>query len=315
MGDYGFPSRVLASRLNSYLTFTQPGETAANAVTLGQIDPVTLNDLYGFRTITEKTAIYGIIGYPLQSTLSPFYHNVGYRKHGIDAVYIPIKARHFDNALKFADLLKIRGLSVTVPHKETALDCVTEVGHSAREIGACNTLVRSSDGEGWVGYDTDAVGLIRSLQDFLGKKNLSRMKVSIIGAGGAAKAAAFAVASLKGKACIFNRTVARAKKIALQYHFKWASLGAESNAALEAHSDLIIQTTSVGMKGVEGPDSDPLYFYLFTGKEAVYDIIYTPEVTPLLARAKKAGCKTSNGRSMLNYQAFEQFHIFTGETY
>jgi hypothetical protein len=137
---------------------------------------------------------------------------------------------------------------------------------------------------------------------------------AIIGAGGAGRAAAWAVHRLRGRACIFNRTVTRAKKLASLYKFKAASLGVESAGLLEKYSDVIIQATSVGLDA-EDPGADPLSFYLFSGKDAVYDSIYTPEKTPLLQRAEKAGCKTANGRSMMNYQAYEQFKLFTGETY
>jgi 3-dehydroquinate dehydratase/shikimate dehydrogenase len=121
---------------------------------------------------------------------------------------------------------------------------------------------------------------------------------------------------MQGKACVFNRTISRAKSLASRYKFRWSSLGRESIGRLEENSDLIIQATTVGLNAtIAGPDTDPLFFYNFTGKEAVYDLIYTPEVTPILARAKKAGCRVANGRSMLNYQAFEQFSLFTGVTY
>jgi 3-dehydroquinate dehydratase/shikimate dehydrogenase len=317
MGEYGFPSRILSAKLHSYLTYTQPEETAVNALTLGHIDPITLCDLYGFRSITEETRIFGVTGYPLKATLSPYYHNMGYRKHNMDAVYIPIKGKDFGNVLDFADLVNIQGLSITVPHKETALACLTGADDSVRQIGACNTIVRKSDtDQGWHGYDTDATGMSRALQDFLGKKNLARMKVSILGSGGAARAAACAVKQKKGKASVLNRTISRAKSLAARYGFRWSSLGRESIGLLEEYGDLIIQATTVGLNAtVAGPDTDPLFFYNFNGKEAIYDLIYTPEVTPILARAKKAGCRVSNGRSMLNYQAFEQFSLFTGVTY
>ena len=142
--------------------------------------------------------------------------------------------------------------------------------------------------------------------------------VLIIGAGGAARAAAYVVKQLRGKACIFNRTVSKAKSIAEHFGFKYASLSVESEDVLEQYSDLIIQTTSIGMGVPSGTikddenQVDPIPFYTFHGHEAVYDIIYKPEETPIMLRAKAAGCKVENGYSMLLNQAYGQFSLFTG---
>ena len=126
---------------------------------------------------------------------------------------------------------------------------------------------------------------------------------------------------LRGKACIFNRTVSKAKSIAEHFGFKYASLSAESEDILEQYSDLIIQTTSIGM-GVpagtmydEEKQVDPISFYTFHGNEAVFDMIYEPEETPVMLRAKAVGCKVSNGYKMLENQAYRQFSLFTGVEY
>jgi 3-dehydroquinate dehydratase/shikimate dehydrogenase len=313
MGDYGFPSRILAGQLHSMLTYTSPEESGHGDL-LGHIDPKTLAELYRFQSIGPDTAIYGITGFPLKGTLSPQLHNTGYSRRRMNAVYIPVKAKKIEQSLEFADTVGMRGLSVTVPHKEAVLVHVRELMGTAELIKACNTIVRTP--RGWIGYDTDTLGLSQALLRFMGVKNFSCIKVSIIGAGGAAKAAAFVVKQLKGKACIFNRTAAKAKQIAEQYKFAWAPLTQQSQPYLEKYSDLIIQTTAVGMNaGPLDKTADPIPFYFFTGGEAVYDIIYTPEMTPMLDRARRAGCRVANGRSMLNYQGYEQFRIFTGETY
>jgi 3-dehydroquinate dehydratase/shikimate dehydrogenase len=265
-------------------------------------------ELYRFSKITSETAVYGVTGFPLKTTGSPLIHNTGYAQHNMNAVYIPVKAETIEEALAFADSISMKGLSVTVPQKEAVLPYLQKVTESVEQIGACNTLVRTSSG--WTGYDTDAVGLARALTEFLGVESFSGMKVAIIGAGGAAKAAAFAVKKLGGEACIFNRSAAKAEILAGKYNFESAPLGPESIPRLRQYNQLIIQTTPVGMNG-----QDPLFFYSFDGTEAVYDVIYTPPLTPLLARATKAGCRIENGRKMLDYQAYEQFKLFTGEPY
>jgi len=315
MGPYGLPTRLLARKLHSYLTFVSPEEAGAEMKSLGHTDPVTLSNVYHFRSIRDTTAVYGITGFPLKHTSSPELHNTGYQDHKIDAVYIPVCAPDIDQALEFADQVGIRGYSVTVPFKETILPHLEECSRRVTEIGACNTIVRTD--KGWSGYNTDAFGIEHALTDFTGSKNLKHRRIAIIGAGGAARAVAYAVHVLGGKACIFNRTVMKAKNIAERYGFNYASLDPESGNLLGKYSDLIIQTTSKGM-GDSAPaneDNDPLWFYEFLGTEQLFDIVYAPEITPVMARAKACGCKVSNGLPMLKYQGYKQFKLFTGVAY
>ena len=319
MGSYGLPSRILSNRLNSFLTYTSPVEKIELMKEIGHIDPITLNDVYNFKTIDENTKIYGITGYPLSITDSPKLHNKGYREHGMNAVYVPFKAKKIEEALEFAEEMDIKGFSVTIPHKESILPDLQQVSANVGEIGACNTVVKRDDV--WIGYNTDVIGLQQALCEFLGVKNLARKRVSIIGAGGAAKAAAYVVKQLRGKACIFNRTVSKAKALAENFGFKYASLDIENKDLIERYSDVIIQTTSIGMGVAPGTifdeenQVDPIPFYTFHGHETVYDIIYKPEETPIMLRAKAAGCKVENGYSMLKYQGYKQFSLFTGVEY
>ena len=315
MGDLGLPSRILANKTNSYLTYCSPKETAGNTNSIGHIDPITLTELYRFRKISDRTKIYGITGFPLHYTSSPEIHNKGYDKNNIDAVYVPIRSPKISEVVEFCNTVGIEGMSVTVPHKETVLIETNSIDSEVSEIRACNTIVKK-DGR-WFGYNTDASGFSQALQEFLGVEKLKRRRVAIIGAGGAARAIAYAVKKLGGKACIFNRTVANAKAIADKYGFAFSQLGPDCLYDLDYYSDIIIQTTSVG-SGSVGPSSeknDPLYFYNFKGTESLYDIVYTPEVTPIMTRAMAAGCKVSNGYSMLRYQGYKQFKLFTGVDY
>ncbi|HNY22430.1 MAG TPA: shikimate dehydrogenase [Treponemataceae bacterium] len=312
MGPYGLPSRVLAPILGSSVTFATSEENVKAAQNpLGQLDPVTLNEIYRVRSITNTTKIFGVTGNPLAATSSPLIHNAGYARQGIDAVYLPIKADTIEESLAFAEELGISGLSVTFPFKESVLSHLDEISQQSGEIGACNTIVRNKSS--WNGYNTDAPGFSRALLEFLGRRDLSHMRVAIIGAGGAAKAIAHAVKELKGRGCVFNRTADKARDLASQYNFKWAALDASNRILLESWSDVIIQTTNVGMS--PDVDADPIDFYTFDGHEAVYDVIYHPERTKMLRRAEKAGCKTCNGYTMLKYQAELQYKLFTGNDY
>ena len=316
MGPFGMPSRVLASAIGSQIAYCSvpaddPRLNPKGAGAIGQIDPVTLCNVYNFRSIGHDTEIYGIAGYPLEATSSPVIHNAGFMARGRNAVYIPIRARRMADAMEFAAEVGVKGLSVTHPFKESAVTFADELSPEAAEIGAVNTIVKS--GGAWRGFNTDISGFEKAVLEFLGRKDLHGVGTAIIGAGGAARAIALAVKRLKGRACIFNRTEEKARRLATQHGFRWAPLERGSSVILRRHSDLIIQTTSSGM--TPDTDNDPLYFYNFKGNEAVLDIIYTPEKTRLLKRAEAAGCKVSNGLAMLQYQAYDQFKLFTGESY
>ena len=332
MGSLGLPSRILAERTGSFLTYCAPEDSALISGKLGQIDPIQLNSLYNFHAINADTKIFGITGWPLAFTSSPKLHNEAYRKKRMNAVFIPVKSETIEDALEFAETLGMKGLSVTVPHKESVMKLLTERSSEADACRACNTVVRTQNG--WGGYNTDTFGFEKAVLEFLGVKTLKQLKVAIIGAGGAAQAVANVIYKLGAKACVFNRSIAKARTLAEKYRFKYGFLGFSEQKLLESYSDLIVQATSVGMSGtqntavngvctpdvqragfVNGEKDDPLDFFGFSGRECVFDLIYNPEKTPLLSRAEKAGCKICNGYTMLVYQAQKQFELLTGEKY
>jgi len=315
MGPLGTPSRILGAKLDNYLTYTSPEETNGNIQELGHLDPVTLDSVYHFKKIDNSTKIFGITGWPLSATSSPVLQNKGFETHHMNAVYLPIRAEDVQKAITFADTVGVEGLSVTVPHKEKVLDYIQNTDTKVDMIGACNTIVRKNSS--WTGYNTDAIGFSKALLEFTGTKNLAHKKVAIIGAGGAARAVAYAVSELRGNACVFNRTVRKAKELADRYGFKYAPLSSDSVNMLHKYSDIIIQTTSKGMNAALPftEDNDPLYFYDFTGHEMLFDIVYVPERTPVMEHALEAGCKVCNGFNMLKYQGYIQFELFTGEKY
>lgn len=315
MGNLGLPSRILAYKLNSYLTYVSPVETVSKVNGIGHIDPITLNELYNFRNLNQKTNIFAVTGFPLKVTSSPMIHNKGYKKHDLNNIFIPLASTSIKESLSFAEQIGIRGMAVTVPYKEDLLPHLEEIDEDVGEIGACNTICYEEDH--WVGHNTDAYGFSRALQEFLGVKKLRRRRVAIIGAGGAAKAIAYAVKHLGGKACIFNRTVETAKNLAERFGFEYAKLGPESIDVLDRYSDIIIQTTKVGMNstGLSCEENNPIYYYDFRGTENLMDIVYDPEITPVMSVAQKAGCKVLNGFAMLKYQGYKQFKYFTGVDY
>lgn len=315
MGPMGVSTRILGYKLKNFLTYTSAPESIGNTSNLAHLDAIKLNEMYRIKSINDATKIYGITGWPLSGTSSPELHNAGYNRHDMNSVYIPFPAESFEQAMSFAETVGVQGFSITVPHKEAVLERANFISPEVLDIGASNTMVLN-DGK-WSCYNTDAEGFLRSLLEFTELKKLKHKKVAIIGAGGAAKAIAYAVYKAEAKACIFNRTLGKAKALAEKYGFEYGPLSAESNKLLKKYSDIIIQTTSKGMHCTESStaENDPLFFYEFSGNEVLFDIVYMPEVTPVMARAKAAGCHVCNGYYMLRYQGYKQFDLFTGEEY
>lgn len=306
MGDSGFNTRVLAEKIGSYLTFTSSGSATSG---LGHATPEALQETYRFKEITDKTPVMGIIGNPVMHTKSPLIHNLGYKKLGIDGVYVPFEVDNLNKFLDVAILLGIKGFSVTVPFKNDIIPLLDSVTEGVKQIGACNTVTRVNGK--WIGENTDYIGFINPLKKEYG--SIKGKKVSVIGAGGAAKAALFALKEEKAEILVLNRTVEKARELAEQFSVDYAPLNSGSIADIAKYSDIIVQTTNVGMHPLE--HIDPLSFYEFKGHEYLYDIIYAPEETLFLKRGKKKGCRVLNGWQMLLEQGYRQFKLFTGFDY
>ena len=263
--------------------------------------------------ITGKTSVYGIFGYPVKHSLSPLMQNTAFKELGIDAVYVPFEVRpeNLKEAVDGVRALDIKGLNVTVPHKERVIEHLDYLSDDAELLGAVNT-VKNENGE-LTGYNTDAEGFLRSLIEE--GVELEGKRALMFGAGGAARAVGYAL--LKGGVKflnIVNRNFSRAKEVGellskrgnvLVYPLKGSTV-----EALLKDVDLIVNTTSVGMK-----PEDPVLFDYSKIPEGitVVDIIYNPPETPLLKAAKERGCKTVNGLGMLVHQGAVAFEIWTGE--
>lgn len=305
MGDFGFPTRILAEKIGSFLTFCSDSEAPSGAP--GHCTALDLNSIYRFRKISGKTVINSIIGNPVSQSRSPHLHNGWYEKEGLDAVYVPFLTDSPQWFMKTAELLEINGSSVTVPFKSDIIPLVDTTDKAVDAIGASNTIYRDSSGQ-WSATNTDAYGLIKPLLDTLGIADLKGRKAAVIGAGGAARAAVFALQDKGAQVAVFNRTLSRAEDLADQFGCVAYGLGPDYAAALREYSSIIVQTSSAGMPPLE--DVDPIAFYSFDGTEVVYDIIYKPEVTRMMARANEAGCRVLGGFTMLEEQAVLQFEIF-----
>jgi 3-dehydroquinate dehydratase/shikimate dehydrogenase len=252
-----------------------------------------------------------VTGFPLKYTGSPVFFNTIFNLENTNAVYVPFPADSIDSFIRLAEEINLEGVSVTVPYKEAVLPYVSQKDETVNTIGACNTLTRFSGG--WLGTNTDTMGFSDSLLEFIDEKNLKGKKITIIGAGGAAKAVAFEVHRLGGKALILNRTAVRARSLAAPYKFLWGSLDNQGAELMDKYHDIIIQTTPAGMEGSDL--KDPLEMYSFSGREKVMDLVYKSTVTPFLKRAAAAGCRTLNGYDMLIRQARYQYTQFMGKEF
>ena len=225
-----------------------------------------------------RMSIYCVTGWPLKKTRSPELHNAAYAADGRKAEMVSYPAETVEEALRFAELTDVKGMAVTIPHKERVMDFLDEIDDAAREIGAVNTVVFSNGRK--TGYNTDEPGFGEAICAFVGRPSLDGLKVALLGAGGAAKAVD----------CALERLGAATVEV---FHRR----------SLTEGFDLIVNATPV----------DPIPDYEFTGREMVYDLRYEPAETPLMARARAAGCKVENGFSMLVAQARLQRKLFFGK--
>ncbi|OQY31908.1 MAG: shikimate dehydrogenase [Spirochaetaceae bacterium 4572_59] len=305
MGDFGVPTRILASRMNSFLTFCSPsdGEGAAP----GHMSIQTLRDVYRIDEINGDTTLFGIIGDPVLHSRSPHIHNKGLANTGQNGILVPYTVDDVPAFFHLAEILDIKGFCTTVPHKQAVMKQLDWMSDSVRVIGACNTVVREEDK--WCGYNTDAEGFIIPLRKEKG--DLRGLKAAVIGAGGAARAIVYALVQEGCQISVFNRTTSKAEVLGHEMSSGFGSL--EDFISYPAGSfDLIIQTSSSGMEG-KSVNGNPIESYNFTGKEFLYDIIYTPALTVIMKKAMNAGCSVLGGWSMLEEQARIQFRHFTGQ--
>jgi 3-dehydroquinate dehydratase/shikimate dehydrogenase len=279
----------------------------------GQVTPVSLEEVYRYRSIGPSTAIYGVIGNPVMHSRSPLIHNRGFSALGIDAVYLPFLVPDLDGFWKVADLLRVRGLSVTVPHKRAVLGGMVKVDERARLVGACNTLTREGAGGSWSGTNTDGEGFLSPLLAMFGGAIPPGLRATVIGAGGAARSVVAALSSAGARVLVLNRTVENARSLATAFGAHGAGLDAEGFEREKDFSDLVVQTTSAGMSPLE--DVDPAPGLALSGRETVYELVYSPQRTRFLQRALKAGCRVVYGRQMLVAQAMRQFQLFAGTNY
>jgi 3-dehydroquinate dehydratase/shikimate dehydrogenase len=299
MGEIGIPARILALREGSALVYAPVA--AATATAPGQVHLRDLKELYRAHLLTRKTRVYGVIGSPIGHSMSPLLHNTGYVAAKKDAVFLPFLVEEIGEFLKVAREFGVAGFSVTLPHKQKIFKYLDECEALAEEIGAVNTVTVRGDGK-LVGSNTDYVGVLRALE---GKLQPGGSRVVIFGAGGAARAAAFAVAKAGAEVLICARREKAAKELA-------RAVGGEVLRRAELRKqkfDAILNATPVGMHPHAG--SSPLE-PAELNCSLVMDLIYRPLQTRLLRIAAARGIRTVSGVEMFLAQGIAQWELWMG---
>ncbi|MCL2359489.1 shikimate dehydrogenase [Candidatus Bathycorpusculum sp.] len=267
-------------------------------------------------TISGKTRVCGLIGDPVEHSLSPIMHNAAFEALRLDYVFLAFKVKPacVAAAVESMRALNIRGLNVTMPHKTTVMASLDRTDLSAQIISSVNTILNKENL--LLGFNTDGVGAVKALKE--NGVELKGRKVLLLGAGGAARAIAYAVAKEADELAVLNRTVKHAQAIAKllekSINKKIAS-GALLPSDIEQNiqdSDILINATSIGMK--PRPDISPVPPKLLRSNLSVMDIVYNPLETRLIKDAKEAGAKIVNGVEMLIYQGVAAFEIWTGKS-
>ena len=265
-------------------------------------------------TISGKTRICGIIGDPIEHSMSPVIHNAAFKNKGLDYVYLPfrVKKEELGKAIESMRVLNIRGLNITIPHKVAVTQFLDELDPLADKIGAVNTIV--NDNGVLKGYNTDATGFLQALLE-RGIEPKGK-KVVILGAGGASRAISFILAERGSSLVILNRTWDKAKICAgriseiFQSEATALKLNRENLTTALSQADILINATSVGMS----PDINetPVTSNLLKPSLVVFDIVYNPIKTRLQREAEVAGATAISGLDMLVWQGALAFEKWTG---
>lgn len=266
--------------------------------------------------ITAKTKICGLIGDPVEHSVSPAMHNAAFREKGLDFVYLPfrVKKEQLRQAIDGARVLNIVGLNITIPHKVNVIPYLDELDPLAEKIGAVNTIVNSNGS--LKGYNTDASGFLKALT---GRGiEPSAKKAVILGAGGASKAVSFSLAERGADLVILNRELEFDWAVELAGHLSRSfsievralKLNEPNLKKALAGADILVNTTSVGMS--PRGDESPVPKRLLKPGLTVFDIVYNPLQTRLLREAEASGAEVIPGLDMLAWQGALAFEMWTG---
>lgn len=297
MGEVGLPARVLALRAGSALAYA----AADQATAPGQLSANEMRGMYRAEKLDRRTGIYGVIGNPIAHSLSPLMHNAAFAARRVNAVLLPFLVNDLKDFLAACPKFGVKGFAITLPHKQAILTHLDECDPLAARIGAVNTVVIRGDGRLY-GYNTDYVGVLRALSS---RVELKGSRVLLLGAGGAARAAAFALVEAGAIVSICARRESQANALA-------RAAGCESieRGKLKGEFfDAIVNSTPLGLKK---SDAAPLRADELNCR-VVMDMIYRPMRTKLLRLAERRGIETVSGAEMFIAQGIAQWEIWMGE--
>lgn len=310
MGDIGTPSRILAPKFGSpftYATFHHERTLAP-----GQLSYRDMKEIYRYENIGPDTAVYGVIADPIGHSLSPHIHNAAFGEMGIDAVYCPFRvpSDSLDQFMRDASRLDIRGLSVTIPHKEAISRHLSKVDPAVKSIAAVNTVV--FNGSEAIGYNTDYNAAMECMEHALGTigakpSPLKNKRVLVLGAGGVARPIAYGIKSRGGLVTIASRTKRKTDRLADAYDCK--AIDWEARQRLQC--DVLVNCTPIGMH--PNVDESPVSKTFLKPTMLVFDTVYNPESTLLIKEARSRNCHVVTGVEMFIKQAELQFLVFTGK--
>ena len=309
MGEMGVTSRLLCGKFGApftYATFSSDRKLAP-----GMLSYEVMRDYYQYDSIGKDTKILGVIADPVAHSLSPVVHNACIRKNKLNYLYLPFRVprEYLQEFIDVCPELDIKGLSVTIPHKESVIKMVNALDDNVAGIRAANTLVFKSPNV--FGYNTDCSAAVESINQTLKKDEegieIENARVLLLGAGGVARAIAFGLKRAKAKVTIAARDFRKADDLA-------GTLDCEAIDWLvrgQFECDVIVNCTPVGMY----PEMDvtPYDEEWFEKRCIIFDTVYNPEQTLFIKQARNAGCTTITGIDMFVRQAAKQFKLFTGE--
>jgi 3-dehydroquinate dehydratase/shikimate dehydrogenase len=309
MGETGMVTRILANRMGAPFTYATYG--SGKKLAPGQLDWKEMKEMYRYDQINQDTELFGVVADPVAHSYSPLVHNRAFLEQGLNARYLPFRVSKGDlpNFMKHTRELGVHGISITIPHKEAAIDYCTQAESSATGIGAINTMV--FHGEDNLGYNTDYRAAMDCIQesfkiDKSHERPMQGIKVMILGAGGVSRALAWGLRQRHAEVVIASRNFERAQILA-------AEIGCRAVEWESRHEDriqLLINGTPIGMH----PDVDSTPYNRSSLHELmrVFDTVYNPETTLLIKHAKAANCRIITGVDMFVRQAAYQFKLFTG---
>lgn len=310
MGEMGLPSRLLCGRAGSPLTYATFSEDRKMAP--GQLTYKQMKEDFLYDSITDETVILGVIADPVAHSLSPIVHNACIRELGLNMLYLPFRVprEYLEEFIEICPEMGIRGLSVTIPHKEKCLKCINVLDDNVAGIRAANTIIFKEVNA--FGYNTDCTAAINSMAKSIESKHPAEdvfkgRKFLILGAGGVARAIAFGLVRKDADVIICARDYRKADDLAQTLDCRSIDWSARANF----EASVLINCTPVGM--FPNMDETPFEADWFLKKTIVFDTIYNPEQTLFIKQAREAQCTTITGVDMFVRQAAEQFRLFTGK--